>query len=100
MNSPATSLPSLPEPTRIEPHVWRIAIVVILGAIMSVLDTTIVNVALDTLSKDLHTSLDGIQWVITGYMLSLAAVIPVPGWPAARFGARRMYLISLVLFTL
>ena len=74
---------------------WRIAIVVILGAIMSVLDTTIVNVALDTLSKDLHTSLDGIQWVVTGYMLALAAVIPVTGWAAARFGAKRLYIISL-----
>src|ERR1044072_4931661 len=46
--------------SRIEPHVWRIAIVVILGAIMSVLDTTIVNVALQTLSRGLHTSLGGI----------------------------------------
>ena len=81
------------------PKLWRIAIVVILGAIMSVLDTTIVNVALDTLSKDLNTSLDGIQWVVTGYMLALAAVIPVTGWAAARFGARRLYIISLVLFT-
>ncbi|WP_053226503.1 DHA2 family efflux MFS transporter permease subunit [Solirubrobacter soli] len=80
-------------------HLWRIAIVVILGAIMSVLDTTIVNVALGTLSKDLNTPLDGIQWVVTGYMLALAAVIPVTGWAAARFGARRLYLISLVLFT-
>src|SRR3954465_14765654 len=82
------------------PRLWRIAIVVILGAIMSVLDTTIVNVALQTLSKDLHTSLDGIQWVVTGYLLARAAVTPVPGWPPARFGARRMYLISIVLFTL
>src|SRR4051794_3032437 len=81
-------------------RLWRIAIVVILGAIMSVLDTTIVNVALDTLSKDLHTSLDGIQWVVTGYMLALAAVIPVTGWAAARFGAKRLYIISLILFTL
>ena len=71
----------------------------ILGAIMSVLDTTIVNVALDTLSKDLNTPLDSIQWVVTGYMLALAAVIPVTGWAAARFGARRLYMISLVLFT-
>src|SRR3954469_14537593 len=85
--------------SRMTPHVWRIAIVVILGAIMSVLDTTIVNVALDTLAKDLHTSLDGIQWVVTGYMLALAAVIPVTGWAATRFGSRRLYLISLVLFT-
>src|SRR3954466_6798180 len=85
--------------SRIDAHVWRIAVVVILGAIMSVLDTTIVNVALDTLSRDLHTSLDGIQWVVTGYMLALAAVIPVTGWAATRFGSRRLYLISLVLFT-
>src|SRR3954467_9372855 len=85
--------------TPLSPHVSRIAIVVILGAIMSVLDTTIVNVALDTLSRDLHTSLDGIQWVVTGYMLALAAVIPVTGWAATRFGSRRLYLISLVLFT-
>jgi EmrB/QacA subfamily drug resistance transporter len=81
------------------PRLWRIAIVVILGAIMSVLDTTIVNVALDTLSKDLNTPLDGIQWVITGYMLALAAVIPVTGWAAARFGARRLYVVSLIVFT-
>src|SRR3954453_7383892 len=85
--------------SRMTADVWRIAIVVILGAIMSVLDTTIVNVALDTLSHDLHTSLDGIQWVVTGYMLALAAVIPVTGWAATRFGSRRLYLISLVLFT-
>jgi EmrB/QacA subfamily drug resistance transporter len=85
--------------SRISPHVWRVAIVVILGAIMSVLDTTIVNVALDTLAKDLHSSLDDIQWVVTGYMLALAAVIPVSGWAVTRFGARRLYLISLVLFT-
>ncbi len=85
--------------TGVQPHIWRIAIVVILGAIMSILDTTIVNVALETLSKDLGSSLDGIQWVVTGYMLALAAVIPVTGWAAGRFGARRLYLISLVLFT-
>ncbi len=81
------------------PKLWHIAVVVILGAIMSVLDTTIVNVALDTLAKDLDSTLDGIQWVVTGYMLALAAVIPVTGWAAARFGARRLYILSLILFT-
>ena len=49
---------------------------VILGMIMSILDTTIVNVALDTLAKDLYTTISEIQWVATGYLLSLAAVIP------------------------
>ena len=84
---------------RIEPYVWKIAGVVILGMIMSILDTTIVNVALRTLSHDLHSSISQIQWVVTGYLLSLAAVIPVTGWAARRFGAKRVYLTSLVLFT-
>jgi EmrB/QacA subfamily drug resistance transporter len=95
-----TSSPSDSTPTRIEPHVWRIAIVVILGAVMSVLDTTIVNVALNDLSVDLHASLDTIQWVVTGYMLALAAVIPITSWAGKRFGTRRLYLIALVAFTL
>src|ERR1041384_3311020 len=84
---------------RIEAHVWRIAFVVILGSIMSILDTTIVNVALETLGRELHSTLREIQWVITGYMLSLAAVIPVTGWAARRFGSKPVYLVSLVLFT-
>ena len=78
---------------------WKIAGVVILGMIMSILDTTIVNVALRTLGHDLHSSIAQIQWVITGYLLSLAAVIPVTGWAARRFGAKRVYMTSLVLFT-
>jgi EmrB/QacA subfamily drug resistance transporter len=85
--------------TRIDARVWRISAVVIVGSIMSILDTTIVNVALDTLSRDLHASISQIQWVVTGYMLSLAAVIPVTGWAAQRFGAKRVYIVSLVLFT-
>jgi EmrB/QacA subfamily drug resistance transporter len=84
---------------RIEPYVWKITGVVILGMIMSILDTTIVNVALRTLSEDLHSSISQIQWVVTGYLLSLAAVIPVTGWAARRFGAKRVYMVSLVLFT-
>jgi EmrB/QacA subfamily drug resistance transporter len=86
-------------PDRIDAYVWRISAVVIVGSIMSILDTTIVNVALDTLGRELHSSIASIQWVVTGYMLSLAAVIPVTGWAARRFGAKRVYLVSLVLFT-
>src|SRR5919206_1913489 len=83
----------------IESHVWRIALVVVVGSIMSILDTTIVNVALETLGRDLHSTIADIQWVITGYMLALAAVIPVTGWAARRFGPKPVYLLSLVLFT-
>lgn len=84
---------------KIERHVWVICGVVILGMMMSILDTTIVNVALHTLSHDLHSPLSQIQWVITGYLLSLAAVIPITGWAARRFGAKQVYMTSLVLFT-
>jgi EmrB/QacA subfamily drug resistance transporter len=84
---------------RIDAYVWRISAVVIVGSIMSILDTTIVNVALATLGRDLHASIAEIQWVVTGYMLSLAAVIPITGWAAQRFGAKRVYILSLVLFT-
>src|SRR3954462_1950295 len=83
---------------RIDAYVWRISAVVILGSIMSILDTTIVNVALETLGHELHSTVSDIQWVVTGYMLALAAVIPVTGWAARRFGAKRVYVISLVLF--
>jgi EmrB/QacA subfamily drug resistance transporter len=95
MSEVAATAPS----SRIEPHVWRIASVVVLGSIMSILDTTIVNVALETLGRDLHATLSDIQWVLTGYMLSLGAVIPVTGWAARRFGARNLYILSLALFT-
>jgi EmrB/QacA subfamily drug resistance transporter len=84
---------------KIEAHVWVISGVVILGMIMSILDTTIVNVALNTLGRDLHASLSEVQWVVTGYLLALAAVIPVTGWAARRWGAKRVYLVSLALFT-
>jgi EmrB/QacA subfamily drug resistance transporter len=83
----------------ISAHVWRTSGVVVIGSIMSILDTTIVNVALATLSRELHATISEIQWVVTGYMLSLAAVIPITGWAARRFGAKRVYLVSLVLFT-
>jgi EmrB/QacA subfamily drug resistance transporter len=102
MSSAATTADSGFQPAasdRIEPYVWKVAGVVILGMIMSILDTTIVNVALRTLGHDLHSSIAQIQWVVTGYILALAAVIPVTGWAARRYGAKRVYMTSLVLFT-
>jgi EmrB/QacA subfamily drug resistance transporter len=75
-----------------------VAGVATLGLIMAVLDTTIVNVALDKLSSDLHASLGTIQWVSTGYLLSLAVVIPLSGWVTERFGSKRTWIASIALF--
>jgi EmrB/QacA subfamily drug resistance transporter len=96
--SSATADPQVGD--RIEPYVWRITAVAILGMMMSILDTTIVNVGLHTISKDLHATISEVQWIVTGYLIALGAVIPVTGWAARRFGAKRVYLVSLVLFTL
>ena len=75
-----------------------VASVVVLGAIMSILDTTIVNVAINTLARRFHTSLSTIQWVSTGYLLALATVIPLSGWAADRFGTKRLFMTSISLF--
>jgi EmrB/QacA subfamily drug resistance transporter len=72
---------------------------IILGTFMVILDNTVVNVALPTLGRVLNTDLSVLQWVISGYMLAQAAVIPLSGWLSDRFGAKRIYLISLILFT-
>ncbi|WP_028060895.1 DHA2 family efflux MFS transporter permease subunit [Candidatus Solirubrobacter pratensis] len=75
-----------------------VAGVVVLGAVMSILDTTVVNVAINTLSRDFDTSLSTIQWIVTGYTLALATVIPLTGWGADRFGTKRLYMLSIGLF--
>ena len=79
---------------------WVVVAVVVGGGVMTILDTTIVNVALTTLSRDLRARLDSVQWVVTAYLLSLAAVAPVSGWAARRFGSKRVYLTALALFTI
>jgi EmrB/QacA subfamily drug resistance transporter len=77
-----------------------VAWVVVLGAIMSILDVTVVNVAINTLASDFDTTLTTIQWVATGYTLALATVIPLSGWGADRFGTKRLYMTSIALFAL
>jgi len=77
-----------------------IAWVVVLGSIMAILDTTVVNVAINHLTEDFDAPLSTIQWVITGYMLALATVIPLTGWAAHRFGTKRLYITSIGLFAI
>jgi EmrB/QacA subfamily drug resistance transporter len=104
--STAEQLPPGPEPadspgadeTRVDRALLAVAAVVVLGTIMSILDTTVVNVAIRTLAVRFNTTLPTIQWVATGYTLALAAVIPLSGWIADRFGTKRLYMISIALF--
>src|SRR5919108_3985694 len=81
------------------PEILALAAVVVLGAIMTVLDATIVNVALPTLGREFHASIATIQWIPTVYLLAFASVIPLTGWASERFGAKPLWLGALVAFT-
>ena len=85
---------------RLDPTLRRIGLVTVLGSVMSVLDTMVVNVALDSLSRKLHTDIETIQWVVTSYLLALAATVPISAWAARRIGVKKLYLLSLLIFTL
>src|SRR3954447_19748044 len=82
----------------LEREILVLAGVVVLGTIMTVLDLTIVNVAIPTLGRELATSISSIQWVLTGYMLAFASVIPLSGWASERFGAKQVWIASLLVF--
>jgi len=75
-----------------------VALVIVLGLVAPLLDTTIVNVAIPTLRQDLGATVSTIQWVSTGYLLAMAVAIPVTGWASQRFGARQVWLAALWLF--
>ncbi len=76
------------------------ASVVMIGAVMVILDQTVVTVALPTLETDFKASLADVQWIITGYTLSLAAVIPLTGWLTDRYGTKRVLVTSQILFVI
>lgn len=79
---------------------WVALGVVLCGTIMTILDATIVNIAIPTLQTDLHAgSYNDIAWVVTGYLLAQGAVIPLTGWATDRWGTKRLYLLTILLFT-
>jgi EmrB/QacA subfamily drug resistance transporter len=74
--------------------------VIMVGASLSFLDSTIVNVALNTVAADLAVPLSDVQWTVTAYLLAFGAVIPVTSWAALRLGSARLYVVALLVFTL
>jgi EmrB/QacA subfamily drug resistance transporter len=87
-------------PEKLDAAVLKIAGVVVLGAIMSILDITVVSVALPTFQTEFDATYAEVAWTMTGYTLALATVIPLSGWAADRFGTKRLYMLALLLFTL
>lgn len=83
---------------RVDPALRRLVWVLVLGALAPALDTTIVNVALATLGRELHVSVATSQWAVTGYLLAMGMAIPVTGWLSERFGGKQTWLFALTLF--
>jgi len=98
--TPPASAAAGPASDKLDPALLRLAGAVMLGAIMVILDTTIVSVAIHDLGDEFDTTLSTISWVTTGYLLALAVVIPLAGWSVERFGAFRMWVLSLALFVI
>src|SRR5438445_8044326 len=86
------------KPQKLDREILWLAAVVVVGTIMAILDATIVNVAVPTLRRELNASISSIQWVMTGYLLAFASVIPLTGWATGRFGAKRVWISALLLF--
>ena len=79
---------------------WIVAMVVIIGVFMAILDSTIVNIAIPRLQTVFGADLHSVQWVLTGYILAQGVATPAVAFFTNRFGIKRFYLISLTAFTL
>jgi EmrB/QacA subfamily drug resistance transporter len=94
----AASTTSDPGHDRIDPKVLKSALILVVGALAVIFDTTIVSVALHTLAIQLHTSVSTIQWVSTGYLLALGIAVPLSSWGLQRFGGKRLWMGALTVF--
>ena len=89
--------PTVAEKADISP--WVIAGVVMLATFMEVLDTSVANVALPHIAGNLSSSIDETTWVLTGYLVANAIVLPLSGWFSTLFGRKRFYMSCVFLFT-
>jgi EmrB/QacA subfamily drug resistance transporter len=88
------------ESDRLDPKIWKTIGVVLLGPLMAQMDSTIVNVSLSNIRESLHATIASAQWIISGYLLALALMLPLNGWLVDRLGAKKLYLWCFSLFTL
>ena len=84
---------------RLDRQAWKIIGVVVIAPFMTQMDSTIVNVSLSSIQKDLHSTISMAQWVISGYLLALALMLPLNAWLVDRIGVKRLYLFCFSAFT-
>lgn len=90
----------MPESQKLQVNPWIIAVAVMLGTFMEVLDTTVVNVSLEHIAGSLSATIDEATWVLTSYLVANAIILPMTGWLANQFGRKRILTISIAGFTL
>ncbi len=83
---------------KLDPVVLRAAIILVVGALAPLFDSTMVNVALHTIAADMKATISTVQWITTGYVLAMGLAVPISGWATKRFGGRRTYIFSLIIF--
>src|SRR5271168_4759017 len=96
--APKLTTPTLATPQRADSHKWLVALAVMLGATLEVLDTSIVNVALPHMQGSFSASVDEITWVLTSYLVANGIMIPLTGWISSRFGRKRYFMASVIVF--
>ena len=88
----------MPEKTKFDPKLVKIALIMLLGMITPALDATVVNVAIKTIGAEFHSDISTVQWITTAYILVMGIAVPISGWLVNRFSGKDVYLISLTVF--
>src|SRR5580698_2610646 len=91
---------SLPRPAVRGTNKWAIAAAVATGALLEVVDTSIVNVALTEMQTSLQATLSEVSWVVSSYAVANVIILPMTAWLGDRFGKKRYFIFSLIAFTL
>ncbi|HVD01544.1 MAG TPA: DHA2 family efflux MFS transporter permease subunit [Candidatus Dormibacteraeota bacterium] len=97
---PGAPAPAPQRPAHGRRYVYTATGVIALGSTASILSSTVVNVAVPALQSTFHATITDVQWILVAYLLGLSAVIPISGYVSDRFGTKRVYLVTLIAFTL
>lgn len=87
-----------PVKEKLDPVVVRVALVLVVGALAPLFDSTMMNVAIHTIATDMKAAISTVQWVTTAYVLAMGLTVPVSGWATKRFGCKRSYIFSMAVF--
>lgn len=80
--------------------ITTISLILVLGALAPLLDSTMVNIAINNMTRNFHTTLSSMQWAITGYTLTMGIMVPIAGWATDRFSGRILYIVASLGFFL